>query len=773
MKINSKYLDKLSEYYSNNSGIVLVSGEKGLLKSTTINEFLLDKKFVIKISKHLGSYSLETIYDAFFLFMKNNVKKYEKQYKLVRQLSLYEKLKALLNFICGNFSPILYFDSLNNQNDSVWEFVYDIILNLQTYKNKPFLIAEVDTTSDTNSRVNDLLQKTFYTRSNIEYIKFTNYQAEELKQLLSEIYTRIVCPKETLNYILGNCYGNPEILTIAINILREKNYIKNENGSVIIDTVPEGLLYDELKNYICRKFEKLNEQEQNVLKSSASVGITFDSLILNTVFNIMEAKELLSEIEESSQLVVQEQNDSYSFKTSDVYKYVDKTVSRTTKLDHHKKLSTYFYSLLKPNARANNHRVYIKNLFSYVRHAICAEQFMEAKYKLIELIDFYQSINDLSKALEIIEFVLPFYETHDKKIYVHLNFTKSDILYSSGKYPEALKTLEILNANVQPTSAEAYCVQYKKADALLMLEHTNSAESIMLGLEKAILDNRKNFCEHFEMQVYRSLASLYDFVNDAPKTIVYFNKSLKLSAHLKADDYLYSLYRQSSICSPLNEARSLMDIAYKKFVEKNNLIEIAKCAHNISTDALYLNNPSDCEKYAEISLKTFERYGSLEKVSTLNTLAIYYAIYQQDTKKAKSTLQSALKIANSDWVKITVLNNLNTVAVMENDEEESLKYVKQIETLYRNEMPVARNYVDFSYALYFKLIGNSDEAKNRLTSIINYEKSEYRHKTLAALFYNDLSMNKLHITVDHEIYGYLKKCHDANSFWGTVRFWET
>ena len=53
MKINSKYLDKLSEYYSNNSGIVLVSGEKGLLKSTTINEFLLDKKFVIKISKHL------------------------------------------------------------------------------------------------------------------------------------------------------------------------------------------------------------------------------------------------------------------------------------------------------------------------------------------------------------------------------------------------------------------------------------------------------------------------------------------------------------------------------------------------------------------------------------------------------------------------------------------------------------------------------------------------------------------------------------------------
>ena len=312
-----------------------------------------------------------------------------------------------------------------------------------------------------------------------------------------------------------------------------------------------------------------------------------------------------------------------------------------------------------------------------------------------------------------------------------------------------------------------------KNNVRLMLEHTNSAESIMLGLEKAILDNRKNFCEHFEMQVYRSLASLYDFVNDAPKTIVYFNKSLKLSAHLKADDYLYSLYRQSSICSPLNEARSLMDIAYKKFVEKNNLIEIAKCAHNISTDALYLNNPSDCEKYAEISLKTFERYGSLEKVSTLNTLAIYYAIYQQDTKKAKSTLQSALKIANSDWVKITVLNNLNTVAVMENDEEESLKYVKQIETLYRNEMPVARNYVDFSYALYFKLIGNSDEAKNRLTSIINYEKSEYRHKTLAALFYNDLSMNKLHITVDHEIYGYLKKCHDANSFWGTVRFWET
>jgi len=155
MNINSKYLKKLNDYYFQNARVVLVSGENGLLKSATINEFLEDKPHVIKISRHFGSYSLEAIYDAFYLFMKNNVKKYEKQYKSVEQLSMYEKLKFIWSYICSNFRMVLYFDDIGRQNDSVLEFIREIVLNLNTYKNNPLLIAEVDTSPDADGKMAD------------------------------------------------------------------------------------------------------------------------------------------------------------------------------------------------------------------------------------------------------------------------------------------------------------------------------------------------------------------------------------------------------------------------------------------------------------------------------------------------------------------------------------------------------------------------------------------------------------------------------------------
>jgi len=765
MNINSKYLKKLNDYYFQNARVVLVSGENGLLKSATINEFLEDKPHVIKISRHFGSYSLEAIYDAFYLFMKNNVKKYEKQYKSVEQLSMYEKLKFIWSYICSNFRMVLYFDDIGRQNDSVLEFIREIVLNLNTYKNNPLLIAEVDTSPDADGKMADFLNETFYKNTQIQYIRFSRYDNNELKNFLIDIYNKIDCSDKTLNYIFGNCYGNPGVLSLAMNILREKEYIRYIDDGIVVDEIPEGVLYEGFKNYIQRKFEKLSEQEQEALKSGSSMGITFDGLILSTVFQIVKVKEILSDIEESSQLIVQEQdisnaNNSYAFSTYDIYKYIDNTVAQSTKREQHKKLSAYYYSLLTPKSRVIDHSLYIKNLYSYIHHAILAEQPMELRYKLIELLDFYQSINDLSNLIKLVDSLLPFYATHDLGTFAYMFFAKANALYYSGKYLEMVNMLDYLQRYKNLNDFQTVYLKYRKADAFLMLERTKDSEALMLDLEKTITNNRKCFCTRFEMQIFRSLASLYDFVNDSQNTIIYFIKSLKLSEELGEEDYQYSLYRQSSMCMPLTETRKMMQIAFNHFVQKNNLIEIAKCAHNIATDALYLNNPVDCAKYAEISLKTFESYGSLERVSILNTLAIYYALYEKKLEKAESTLHDALLIANSDWVEITILNNLNTVAIMMKNAAKSLNYIKRIE-------------IDFSYALYNMLVGNREEARQRLMHIIKYEKTEYRHSALATMFYNDISTNKLFFAIDHEIYDYLKICHDANSFWGTIRFWET
>lgn len=302
-------------------------------------------------------------------------------------------------------------------------------------------------------------------------------------------------------------------------------------------------------------------------------------------------------------------------------------------------------------------------------------------------------------------------------------------------------------------------------------EQIDFAQSILLEL--LTIEAKSNLNKFFLMKVYRSLASLYDFINDETEKTKYFTKSINLSKALRADSYYYSLLRQSSMCYPLNDARIMMLSSLKYFTDKNNLVEQAKCCHNLATDAIYLGKYNDCKKYILLSIKYFESYGSKDRASALNTLGIYYALAEANCEYAEKCFLDALNIANSDWVRITVLNNLMTIAIMTRSKDKAKKYLALIEQNYHDGMPVAKVYILFAKAQYHKLNRNVSAALDYFQSINEYKLSEYRHRTLAAMFYNELSSTKIEYAKDNEIINYLNDCHDKNCFWGTIRFWES
>lgn len=775
MFLNKNYVEQLSEIYLTDDNVVLLKGGKGLLKSATVKEFLQDKPYYISIFEHIGTYSLENIYDAVLVFYQQHVKKYSKIYKSLTQLPIEQKLMALIKYLCDHFKLIFYFDNVIKANETILQFITAMIMNSKNYLKIPFIIIEIDTDESPKDNSN-ILYKNLYSCRNLRFINFQSYQASEIKDYLKQTYSNLIYNESDMKYLLENTYGNIGILSILLNILVEDALLIKNGTAYELKNIPIDFFYNAVADYINKKYSELNLAEQEVLKKSACIGMTFDCRTLKTVFNILSAYELLENIRKQSDLITKDKTDvncNFTFKTKDVYKYVINMIPDNHKVENHRKLCEYFYALLLKDNKVLNQKQYLKDLYQYLHHSILACRLMQIKSRIKEIVHFYLSISDCERAIIFIDNIESYYEIHDLETYQYLLCAKAEIKYRVGEYSNAVDVLESISKLNTLSEDEKFFIRYKLADAYLMTDQVQKSEQILLDLESHLVERNNDFHKDLLMRVYRSLASLYDFLNNHENALKYFTNSIKLSKTLNNDDFFYSLIRQSSMCYPLCDAQNLMEQALDYYQQRNNLVEMAKCKHNIATDALYLSQYALLKIRAEQSIEVFNSYGSFERVSPMITLAIYYVMHDNNVSKATQLLNDALTIANSDWVKITVLNNLTTLALLKRDLSQAYKLIKQMEEIYTQDMPVAYVYLNFSRAQYHKSCGDLNLAKKYYTNILNFDKSEYRHKALATMFINDLSESSLDYPKDNEIIGFLNDCHAKNCYWGTVRFWES
>ena len=220
MMFNKKNLCLLENEYNNQSDtfMYVVYGNRGLGKTYTINEFLSDKKNVLRICfTDESAFALEPVVSAISSFSKCSADSL-----MLSDLGLNFKdvlLKQLLS-LCHNQRMIIYFENLANCERVQIEFLINFLKKTQHADiKKPFVILELDSNVE-SSNVTRFLDELATNSVYIQFETLSKCDSKEYIEFLLKGSNNI--SKKSMDYITEAGCGNLTRLNIIVNYLKRK-----------------------------------------------------------------------------------------------------------------------------------------------------------------------------------------------------------------------------------------------------------------------------------------------------------------------------------------------------------------------------------------------------------------------------------------------------------------------------------------------------------------------------------------------------------------------
>ena len=223
--IQSKYLEKLDEFYKNpSSGVCFVEGKAGFYKTPLVNESLkhqTEAYLIFKI-KCFESTTLDDIY----LSLTENLKQYVQEKKLTLDkgdtLPIGQKIKKYISHI--NIPTIFVFDSLENIFNKTNQEDKEEILRFIAYLNtlNKFKIILISTFFPIN--INGLLEISNFTKK--INISLQPLNEKEVKDIFNK---KDISIGQSLSEFYSLTQGNPTHVYTTINII---NFVGNYHFTV-------------------------------------------------------------------------------------------------------------------------------------------------------------------------------------------------------------------------------------------------------------------------------------------------------------------------------------------------------------------------------------------------------------------------------------------------------------------------------------------------------------------------------------------------------------
>lgn len=344
--------NKLETLYINSkqTTVVLVHGNKGLGKSSSINMFLNDKEHVIKISASgLENSYLQAIESS---LRYHDTKKHITNRDCFEDNGLFyeEKMRKWLLEIVSKNQYILYFENVNKWSKDLLMFLKKFFVCLtheySTYNS--FIVLQLDKDDEEYLAIEELFREFYATIPDLKFILFKKLAKTELKKSISLILGKnFEINNDDFNYILKASSGNIMLLTIIINYLKEEEYITQDtDGRWICNKIPDGTLLDVLKSYIRRRYDRLNQKLKETLRKSALIGMEIHPGMLKETFQILEAQENLQQIEGLTSLLIKNQEERtsaiFNFENTDVFSYIMSELTDHEKQQWHSILLNYY-----------------------------------------------------------------------------------------------------------------------------------------------------------------------------------------------------------------------------------------------------------------------------------------------------------------------------------------------------------------------------------------------------------------------------------------------
>lgn len=781
MKINAaKYKELASAYTSAvDSHAIIVYGEKGLGKRTCLQNFLDNKENLVKISSYYDNqFQLEPILYALNLDTS--------RYCLKNDLGFREQIKKEFLSYCNENNPIIYIEKLDEFEEATTNFLLEVCETLFTrYSSfRTIIIFEFDIDEY------PLLVEQFYKLppNYVDFICFERLSSNELEQYFFQSAGNVHISEPNLTYILESSFGNIMYLNVIINYLRGKGLIHKKDDGIYCEDLPKGLLTDVLKEFVLQRFERLDSNLKDVLSKSAIVGKVFQSELLSKPFGIINANEMLSEIEEISKLITQPCENLFSFENMDVYNLIRKNISPQMQKEWHQVLAQYFENQFK---RKNRHKSKITvekeiaMLYPIAKHYMYSQNYEYALPYYLDLIINYDKISDYQHELDAIKDIrimlneVDLDKLHLDTLEYDVQKKEADCNKEIGNYLEAYDLYKecCLFFETSELTDEYFEVIYQKAYCLYMSGNVEYTLTILNSLKKDF--DEKGIYNKFYMKTIAFLASVYDVTGDTRSKNKYYLEALNYYRNEHDEQEYYTLLRTASMIFGEELAIGMYEETEKYFRSIHSIRYLAEVLHNKATDLLYIGELSKVKAPLTESIQLFDSYGSLAVHYPLNTNGIFEMIYHKNFSKAVSVFTSALQYDIEIFSKVTLRTNLLNCYNKLGNYEKAFTQLQIIDSLINK--PESKStlvysiYHHLNWAFYYYHTGNHKRCLEELEkcSKLEYMEPRYMYVYKMLKYYTKSAMGlKTRKTAGTPSNKVFKSCVENGFYFTTVRFYE-
>lgn len=762
------------------SHVIVVYGEKGLGKRSCVQQFLHEKKKVIKISPNVENrFQLEAVMSSLGIdtnYLKQN-----------SDLSFEDQIKKEFFSICKKEPLIIYVERFFNMDSQTIKFLLEtteVLLNRFLHC-QTFMIFELDIEENTNT----LIPFYKFPPNHTDFICFNRLSTNDLRYYFFDTLGDIVISDENLTYILDSSFGNIMYLNIAINYLKGEHYIRFENGKYICDKLPSGILTDVLKEFILQRYDRLDNTLKEVLSKSSIIGNVFNTELLSKPFQIINADDMLQKIEKISQLIVHPDDRSYSFENNDVYQLIKNSISPELQKEWHEVLANYYKKLLKREQRRKGLQTVeheIAALYPIAKHYMYAHNYDAAISYYIELIAKYEQISDYIHALAAINNIKNMLEyvdwerLHSDSLEYDILKVEADCYRNIGDFLKAYQIYEecLSYFDIDKLTDTLVEILYQKSYCLYMNGKVEEALTILNYLKEHFEKNK--IYNHWYIKILSLLASTCDSTGDIKSQEKYYTTALDFYKNNQLEQEYYILLRMASMVFGEEIAINMEKTAEVFFRKQKFTRYLAEVLHNIGTDYLYIDKLADVSEPINESIELFDSFGSIAVHYPLNTKGILKMVLDNDFVSAITIFKQALQYETEAYSEIAIRTNLLNCMNVLKKPDEALQQLNQIDKLIKSEesqhVPVYEIYHNLNWAFYYFHIKDYEECLQRLKTCSNLEYMEPRFRYIyKALTYKAKKMLGLKTrnmagTAPKKVH---KRCIENGFYFTTLRFYES
>lgn len=475
-----------------------------------------------------------------------------------------------------------------------------------------------------------------------ETLKLKNFNIDQTKEFVERLLTLKVNEKDILNFYKIS-EGNPLYLYQFLTFLKNEEYLKNKNGTLILKTDLEKVPYS-LKELVLLKFDRLPEKTKDFIETGTLIGEEFkNNIVLNSI-----------------------DEDEKNFSTISNPAIQNKIIFQKDEF-----ISKFYHSLVKEIILDRM----IKKRIEYISKRIADElkKFSNDPYSLMQAADFYAIALDIENSYKF-------------------NTESFNLFYKHKNYEYCIYTLKKLFSLNQ--------ISIEKKYILFSLFSKISKVKMNLELLKIITDNFFNIIEkidYFQKEFFEDIIdSLLYFARDINNSIkilelyknrfgqnfYYLKTLLKLNEFKgeklsKSIEILKKIKKLKMTKEEFFTYKILIAASYFFYSLKKNIVyktikdlEILKKDINnkelivnyysfLKSFYLHTNRIDDAEKIIKILLK----FKNIDKSDIFNDLSIIYSNKFFVTKDFKH-LKIATEYQKKSYKKLKYEMKLNDLPLI-------------------------------------------------------------------------------------------------------------